>query len=392
MRGILAAALLAASSAAAQQGTQQAQAAVRQTVSSVLPPDVRDKLPPGGDLRGVMEGLSPDAKRRAADSLADQEGQFKNDPVALAVVGQAYASLGDPARAGLVADRLLAQDPRNGDGLAIRGRALQAQGDLRGALAAYKSVPPGHPQATLAATWQRQIQQDLERQGGSVRPAGWDRPQGDSSGSGAGPDAGPLPAAFRQRLQAAIAERAQSPTLDSTLQAASPNGATLADLNAAGIYFKPAPAEQKSAVQLIENGGTFTVSIRADALAQPERAAAHFGDGVKRAVTDRDNSGIAWVAMTALGRITGARIHKELAPGDIDAHPANPSDRDLMLARKFNDLRGSPYNAGSEDYGTLANQFLPMFNVMAASGRDVVQLFQKFLNSTGEATPPPGRN
>lgn len=387
MRGTLAAALFLAAPAGAQQAVQQAQTTVR----SVLPPEVRDRVPPGGDLRGALEGLSPDAKRRAAESLAGQEDQVGNDPAALAVVGQAYASLGDPARAGAVADRLLAANPRDGDGLAIRGRALQAQGDLRGALAAFSAVPPDHPQATLAATWQRQIQQDMERQGGSVGPASWGRPGGDSSGSGTAPDGSALPAAFRQRLQAAIAQRGQSPTLDGTLREASPNGASLADLNAAGIYFKPAPPDQKSAVQLIEQNGTYVVSIKPEAMQNQARAAAQVGNGIKQATTDRDNSGIMWALVVAKGWFTGARIHQELAPNDVVARPA-AADRDLMLARKMVDLRNSPYDKSSDDYGSEANKFLPMFSQMAAQGRDPADLLPKFLTSTGNATPPPGRN
>ena len=378
MRALLAVALSVAAAAPVQQGPQQAQTQIRQTLASAAPGLSANAR--GGDLASQISGLPPAQKTAALEALSRNESELGADPVALAEVGAAYLALGSGPRALSAAERVLAQDPGNPVALGVKARLLAASGDKGAARQLLAQIPPGHPQAALALA-AIQLERDPSSPGSGPTPA----------------PAGPRPAAIAQagpagdlgrRISGLLAKSGQSAELNSTLSDA--GGYSVADLDRAGIRFRAAPADQTDAVRLIENkaDGTFIVSLRADALNSSDaRAAAHVGNGIRQAETDRDHPTLGWAINVARGWMTGGRIHRELAPGDIDHAPSNPSDNDLMIQRRLLEVKDRPYRSAEDSYQRDDPSYMAMMNSYVQR-MGIEDLFTIFVRSSGRAQKP----
>ncbi len=166
-------------------------------------------------------------------------------------------------------------------------------------------------------------------------------------------------------------------------------GMSVAELDAAGIAFQRAPADQRDAVMIARQEGRFTISIRDDALATPApradteaRAAAHIANGVRQAQTLRDHEYIGWALIKARGWISGARTHRELAPNDIEKNPTTPSDQNLMAQRKLLSVKEGPLPQQPASYGDDGSTRHVQMAVIMGTSMTVENLFAYFMNST----------
>lgn len=302
-------------------------ARARASVVSALPADIA-KGAGSGDLRAYLERLTPAQKKAALRALAEEEERLGDDPATLAVIGQAYAGLGRVQEARQAAEAALRQNPNDPDAKRLLGWVVAKE--------------------NLA-----------------------ERGAGGGTFGGVG---GPAPAAagrqetldvFERRIQGAFRRGRRSAEFQDTLSDA--RGMSVAELAAAGITFQHVDAGQKDAVVIIQQGKSFTISLRDDALDSrgdaEARAAAHVANGVRQVQTKRDHPLIGGAIILARGWFTAATTHKQLAPNDRDRNPSGPSDQNLMAARKMLDLKAERFEKTDESYGgENENGALDLFN------------------------------
>lgn len=307
-----------------------------------------------------VAAAAQDPARRAAalERLAAREAGAGTDPAALAAVGKGYLDLGAHGRALAAAERALETDPQDAEALAVKARALRAGKDLEGALAAYRAIPRGHPQAAVAAAQIRDLEGALIRQGRRGPELGG----GIASAQDAPPAAG---ASFVSRLDRAFGMRGRSGTLDGTIRKAG-NGraASLADLERAGIRFEAGRSDQKDAVEVREEGGRQVVSVSPAVLksARDARVAAQFGRGLEEAATARDYDGIGEFIRKVGGRVKAVRILIELDAGDKEPKAGEgEADRKLLADRGVVDAVVA---------GAISNKFprLQLMQMLQAAG------------------------
>lgn len=343
--------LLAALPAHAGDAVSPAQA--RTSVVQALPPEIA-KGAGNQDLRTYLERLTPEQKQAALRSLTAKEGELGDDPTTLGVIGQAYAGLGKVKEARHAAEAALRQNPNDAGARQLLGWVTSQE----------KLAERGSSGGSFAG--------DTRGPGGGGQAAG---------GRQASLNA------LEQRIQGLFRRGQNSDEFKSTMQDA--RGLSVAELNAAGIAFQRASADQKDAVLVSQHDGKFTISIRDDALASPApkadveaRAAAQVANGVRQAQTLRDHEYLGWAIIKARGWISGARTHKELAPNDIDAAPATPSDQNLMAQRKLLSVKEGPLPAEPSTYGDGdTNRIMQMLSIMGKT-KGLEPLFQYFMTST----------
>lgn len=351
-------ALFAVLPARAGDGVSPAQARTNVVKAMELPPEL-ERGAKTGDLQRYLAGLSQDQKAAALRSLAAKNGELGNDPATLAIMGQAYAGLGKVKEARQAAQQALRVNEADQD-----ARRVLLWADSQDRLAGREPGAAGGYSPSAA--------------GAPAAPSGRQR------------------GGWEGRVERLMAQRNRSGELDSVVKDASRDPAsqniTMEQLNRAGIAVVKAPAAQERAVQLLEENGKYTVSIREDALNSSDaRAAAHLGNGLRQAATDRDESGVLWAYIVAKGWITGGRIHKELAPTDTETHPKGSSDADVMTMRRLLDLAERRYDAAKEDLGAKYGAMMNIMNVYATQAPQA--LYERFIRSTKLDEPrPAGRN
>lgn len=334
-------------------------AQARANVVQALPPDIA-KGAGSGDLRAYLERLSPEQKAAALRSLTEKEGELGGDPTTLGVIGQAYAGLGKVQEARDAAQTIL-------------------------------NLRPNDPEARRLMAW---VTTREKLAGRGTSPAAFGDTGGPSGGQAG--SAASRPTGWNGRVQRLMGQRGRSKELDSVVRDASKDAPrreiTMEDLTRAGIAVVQAPDNQERAVQLSEKDGRFTVSIREDALYSTEaRAAAHLGNGLRQAATDRDESGVAWAYVVAKGWLTGGRIHKELAPQDVEARPRAGPDADAMTMRRILDLAERRYDSTTENLGTKFAGMMTMLNNYASNAPQA--LYERFVRSTHlDKDKPANRN
>lgn len=278
-------------------------------------------------------GIDPAKRAAAMERLAAREAAAQDDPAALAAVGKGYLALGAHGEALAAAERALETSPQDGEALAVKARALRAGRDLEGALAVYRAIPRGHPQAAVAAAQIRDLEGALARMG---RPAGT-TPTTKSVSAAAETTPRTASGNTTRRLERAFRLRGLSKTLEGTIRKAG-NGRTrsLADLERAGIHFELGRSDQKDAVEVREEGGRQVVSVNPAVLDSPRnaRVAAQFGRGLEEAATQRDYDGIGRFIRKIGGRVKAVRILIELDGEDrMPERGVGPSDRELLKDR-----------------------------------------------------------
>lgn len=348
-----AAALLALLAALPARASDVTPAQARANVVQALPPDIA-KNAGNGDLRSYLQRLSPEQKQAALRSLTAKGGELGDDPATLHVIGEAYAGLGKVKEARQTAQAALRQNP-------------------------------GDSEAKRLLSWAMSQEKLAERGAAGGIP-------GDS-----GPPAGVAPSTvggrqaalngLEQRIQGVFRRGQRSQEFNSTMSDA--RGVNVAELKAAGIQFQRAAADQEDAVMITQtDGGGFNVSIRGDALTSggdtEARAAAHVANGVRQAQTKRDHPYIGGVMLLVKGWMTGASVHRELAPEDIDRRPSTPSDQNLMVSRKVLDLKTDQFDSARESYGKDEDRYLPMYNSLIKA-MPVETIFDRLIKNTGRA-------
>lgn len=330
-------------------------AQARANVVQALPPDIAEGAGTG-DLRAYLERLPPDQKQAALRALAAKETELGDDPATLGVIGQVYAGLGKVKEARQAAAAVLRQSPADPDANRLMGWVIsQEKLSGRGVGDAY-SGGPGPGTRVPAAAGRQATLNDLER-----------------------------------RIQSVFRRGQRSAEFKGTMEDA--RGMSVAELQAEGITFKKAEPGQRDAVLVVPQGAGFTISLRDDALVSggdtEARAAAHVADGVRQAQTKRDHPYIGGVLTLVRGWLTGATVHKELAPNDIDPRPATPSDQNLMLSRKILDQKTLQFDGTRESYGTAADELMPLFNSLSRA-MPAEKLLERLMVKTGrgaEGTP-----
>ncbi|TBR24483.1 hypothetical protein EPO15_03950 [bacterium] len=307
--------LLAALPAHAGDAVTPAQA--RASVVQALPPDIAKGVG-NGDLRAYLERLPQDQKAAAIRSLAAKEGELGDDPTTLGVIGQAYAGLGKVREAKQAAQAILNQNPDN-------------------------------PEARRIMAW---VVSQEKLPGRDAGGGAFNNTAGPGGGGAGGAQANLN--AIERRIQGVFRRGNNSEEFRSTL--ADAKGFSVAELNQAGISFKKADPGQKDAVVITPlPEGKFSISIREDALStagdSEARGAANVADGVRQAQTKRDHPYIGDALIMVRGWMTGAKVHKELAPNDIDKVPVSQPDKDLMVARKTLDQKTVKFDPNTENYG-----------------------------------------
>lgn len=334
-------------------------AQARANVVRALPPDIAEGAGIG-DLRAYLERLSPAQKQAALRSLTQKEGELGDDPATLGVIGQAYAGLGKVKEARVTAHQALRRNPQD-------------------------------PEAKRLLAWVAS-QEKLQGRDAGAGPADARRPGGGYSPAADGRRTGLN--ALEQRIERAFRRGQRSAEFQDTMRDA--RGLSVNDLKAAGIIFKPAEPDQRDAVLITRQGEGFAVSLRADALNSggdaEARAAAHVANGVRQAQTLRDHEVIGWALIKARGWISGARTHKELAPGDIEARPVSKSDANLMVARKLLDRDSYSYDTSTEKFSADPGEVLGIRMMQSKAldkdpqtRLDLEGLFAYFMKSTQRA-------
>lgn len=328
-----------------------------------LPREVSERAEKATDLQGYLAKLPPEQRVAALRSLTAEAGELGKDPATLSLMGQAYAGLGKVKEARLAAEQVLRvreNDPE--------ARRVLLWADSQDRLAGRDGAPGGTgdgPAATktaaLAAGRHANLNDLEQRLQGVFR-----RGQGTNAVKGSDE--------FKRTLRDA-------------------GGMSVAELQEAGIAFQRAPTDQKDAVQISQQDGKFTISIRDDALSsggenKDARGAAHVANGVRQAQTLRDHEYIGWALIKARGWISGARTHRELAAGDIEANPSNPSDANLMAQRKLLSIKEDPLPSQPSTYGdTNTNNYMLMMGAIGGT-KTLEELFQNFINSTKRGGGP----
>ena len=348
--------LLAVGPAGAGEPVTPAQA--RASVVAALPPDIA-KNAGKGDLQVYLQRLTPEQRKAALRSLAAKEGELGDDPATLAVIGQAYAGLGELQKVREAAEAVRRQDASNPD-----AKRLLLWVDSQERLAGHGSQSP------------------------------------DGTKTAGGPAPGPGSAQarlneFEQRVQSFFQRGRKSPEFRSVLNDA--HGLSVPELKARGFQFTPAEATQPDAVKITPlKGGGMSIAIRDDALIAPgeaktpgadveARGAAHVAGGVKQAQTLKEYPNVGWLIVKARGWISTGKTHRELAPNDADPRPTSPSDQNLMIARKIVDRENYHFDSTKESYcegmGKLA---LGQLNRKSTESKlTLEELFIYFLDSHG---------
>lgn len=346
-------ALLAALPGQAAETVTPAQA--RSNVVAALPPDIA-RGAGQGDLRAYLERLGPEQKAAALRSLTAKEGDLGDDPTTLGVIGEAYAGLGKVKEARQAAQAILDRNPSD-------------------------------PAAKRLMAWVT-TQEHLPGRDGGAGPAAAGRPAAGNFAPAAGGQQTALQP-LERKIQGLFRRGNNSQEFRNTLQDA--QGFSVAELKAAGIQFAEAKPGQKDAVVIAksDDGNGLTISIRKDALAtagdSEARGAANVANGVRQAQTKRDHPQLGGLINLVRGWTTGATVHKELAPGDIDHNPTTQPDKDLMASRKILDQKTVKFDKTTESYGgKTENEMLDMFNSISnVYAIDI--LFQRFLTKTDRA-------